>query len=119
MTIAILADQCVGIPILQALQGAGFDVGRSSDVLPASAPDTDVLALAVRQERILLTEDTDFGEMVVRMGLSALGIIRLDFKGLSRSERVERAVNAVRQIGDQAKGALVTVGPKRIRIRRL
>jgi len=44
MTIAILADQCVGIPILQALEGAGFDVVRSSDVLPASAPDADVLA---------------------------------------------------------------------------
>jgi predicted nuclease of predicted toxin-antitoxin system len=119
MTLAILADQCVGIPILQALEGAGFDVVRSSDVLPASAPDADVLSLAVRQQRILLTEDTDFGEMVVRMGFSALGIIRLDLEGLSRNERVERAVNALRQIGDQAKGALVTVGPKRTRIRRL
>jgi predicted nuclease of predicted toxin-antitoxin system len=119
MTIAILADQCVGIPILQALKAAGIDVVRSSEVLPASAPDADVLALAVRQERILLTEDTDFGEMVVRLGLPALGIIRLDLEGLSRGERVERAVNAVRKIGDQAKGALVTVEPKRIRIRQL
>jgi predicted nuclease of predicted toxin-antitoxin system len=119
MTIAILADQCVGLPTLQALEDAGFDVVRSSDVLPASAPDADVLALAARQRRILLTEDNDFGEMVVRMGLPTLGIIRLDLEGLSRSERIQRAVNAVRQIGDQTKGALVTVGPKRIRIRQL
>lgn len=113
------ADQCVGIPILQALEAAGIDVVRSSEVLPTSAPDADVLALAVHQERFLLTEDTDFGEMVVRLGLPALGIIRLDLKGLSRGERVERAVNAMRKIGDQAKGALVTVEPTRIRIRQL
>jgi predicted nuclease of predicted toxin-antitoxin system len=119
MTIAILADQCVGIPILRALEGAGFDIVRSSDALPASAPDADVLALATRQGRVLLTEDTDFGEMVVRMGLPALGIIRLDLERLTRDDRIQRAVSAIRRIGDQARGALVTVGPRRIRIRQL
>jgi predicted nuclease of predicted toxin-antitoxin system len=119
MSITVLADQCVGIPIIQALREAGVDILRSSDLPPANAPDSDILAAAVRQGRILLTEDSDFGEMVVRMAFPALGIIRLDLEGMARSERVQRAVTAIQQIGDQARGALVTVGPKRIRIRPL
>ena len=118
MSITFLADQCVGVPIVRALRHAGFDVVHASDVMPG-ATDPEILAFAEKQGRILLTEDTDFGELVVRMGMPTIGVVRLDLEGLDRNSRALRSVEAIQRLGSQMKGALVTIEPQRTRIRPL
>lgn len=115
---AFLADECFSGALVRALRAAGFDVIRSVDAIP-SAPDEDVLALAHRQGRILLTEDNDFGELAVRLGLPTHGVVRVDVKALDRSAQVLRVVNALTTLGDQVNGALVTIEPTRTRRRPL
>jgi predicted nuclease of predicted toxin-antitoxin system len=114
--VSFIADECFSGPLLRALRIAGYDVSRSAETLPA-APDQAVLALALTQGRVMLTEDTDFGELTVRLGLPTYGIIRVDLRLLSRSDREARIVAAVRALGDRVIGALVTVEPARTRLR--
>jgi|SRR5208337_384453 len=115
---AYIADECFSGLILRALRDAGFDVIRSADIRP-SASDVEVLALAFSEGRVLLTEDTDFGDLIVRFGLQTHGVIRLDLRSLSRTARVQRTLHALMQLGEGVRGAIISIEPSRIRIRRV
>ena len=75
-----LLDANVGRTIATALTAAGHDVLRVALVAP-SASDADVLSLAVAANRILVTSDRDFGELVFGKGaVPPLAIIYIRFR---------------------------------------
>lgn len=57
----ILADESCDFAMVRALRDAGHEVLAVADVSPR-APDPSVIDLAVNDNRILLTEDKDFGQ---------------------------------------------------------
>ena len=72
-----LANENVPGGAVDALRRAGHDVAWVRADAPG-APDSDVLEWAVRDARVLLTFDKDFGELAWRRGLPATcGIILL------------------------------------------
>jgi len=58
------------------LEAAGHDVLTVVAALPA-APGDDVMALAIADGRVIVTEDKDFGELAFRDGYRPPGMIRL------------------------------------------
>jgi len=60
-----LGDECVSASLVMALRAAGHDVFYVAETA-AGLSDTDVIALASRENRLLLTEDKDFGDLVFR-----------------------------------------------------
>ena len=116
--IAFLADECFSGPLVRAMRASGFDVVRSAVTHPAAA-DEQVLALAFAQGRILLTEDNDFGDLVVRFGLPTHGVTRVDLKSLSKADQVVRLIKAVKDLDKKMLGAMVTIEPSRTRVRQL
>lgn len=62
-------------PDLAHLRSQGYDATRVAGEYPAGMSDPDVLALAVRGDRILITSDRDFGDMVVRQRRPHRGVI--------------------------------------------
>jgi predicted nuclease of predicted toxin-antitoxin system len=116
--VAFLADECFSGPIFRALVAEGFDVQRSVDSAPA-ASDEQVLDLALRQGRVLLTEDNDFGDLTVRLGFPTLGVVRIDLKLLPKADQVHRVVASLQQLDTAVLGALVTIEPTRTRVRLL
>ncbi len=68
----LLADGNVSRLIVERHRAAGFYV-KSIGATTAGASDNVVLAIATGEGRILMTEDRDFGEMVVRSGRELLG----------------------------------------------
>jgi len=81
------------------------------------APDEAVLALALEENRVLVTEDNDFGELVFLQGLPHAGIVRLvDMTPAERADimrfLLETYTDAMRD------GAIIVVTKGRIRIRR-
>jgi len=68
-----LADESCDFAIVRALRANRYDVLSVSEITPR-AEDTDVIKLAVREERILLTEDKDFGQLVYAHGQATFGI---------------------------------------------
>ncbi len=61
----ILADEGVDRPIVDRLRQDGHRVWYVAEMAPASS-DEDVLALANAESAVLLTADTDFGELIHR-----------------------------------------------------
>lgn len=113
-----LADECFAGPLLRALLAAGFDVARSSDWRPG-ASDGDVLAHAFSQGRVLITEDKDFGDLVIRLRAPAHGVVRVDLKSLPKPDREVRIVQALSDLGAKVEGSFVTIEPTRTRLRAL
>ncbi len=111
-----LADECFPGPMLRALRQAGFDVARSSELLPG-ADDRDVLGLAVREGRILLTEDADFGDLVVRFEIETLGVVRAALRSMAKADRNTRVVAALLSLGDRIVNAVTVIEPGRVRLR--
>ena len=81
----VLADENIDPDLVGWLRDQGHDV-LSIREAARGAPDTRVLALAAAESRVLLTADKDFGELVFRQGLRALGIVLLRFHTRSRRE---------------------------------
>lgn len=68
----LLADENIAAPLVLALRAAGHDVTYVAELAPGIADDA-VLSLALRQGRLLLTEDKDIGELVIRLKRHPLG----------------------------------------------
>jgi len=58
-----LADESCDFTAVRALRAEGFDVLAVAEAIPG-AEDDQVIEYAVREERVLLTEDKDFGQLV-------------------------------------------------------
>jgi hypothetical protein len=58
-----LADEGCDFAVVQALRNIGFDVLAVCETLPRSK-DSDIIKLSYTENRVLLTEDKDFGWLV-------------------------------------------------------
>ncbi|HZD88600.1 MAG TPA: DUF5615 family PIN-like protein, partial [Pseudolabrys sp.] len=58
-----LADESCDFRVVRALREAGHDVLAVTDVA-TGAEDSSVIDIAAREQRIFVTEDRDFGQLV-------------------------------------------------------
>lgn len=63
--IVLLADENFPRPAIRVLRDAGYDVASVAESFPGSL-DPDIFAWAIREDRIILTFDKDFGEICAR-----------------------------------------------------
>ena len=112
-----LADESCDFAVVRALRAAGHDVIAVAEVSP-QLEDPTVLDITVREERILLTEDKDFGQLVYADGRATAGVVLFRFPARVRRDLTKTVVQLVRRRGEKLKGRFVLVQPGRIRIRR-
>ncbi len=70
-----LLDESADFPLIKQLIEQGHDVKTVVRDFQAAISDIEVLAIAVPENRIIITNDRDFGELVFRRGLAHRGII--------------------------------------------
>ena len=93
----------------------GHDVLSALDV-NQKATDQEIMALAMREDRILITEDKDFGELVFVRGLPHPCIVR--FVDMPVAEKVEAMRELIEIRSDAMRvGSLIVVTRNRVRIR--
>lgn len=112
------ADECVARAIVEELIKRGLDVVDAKDVSRGDS-DERVLALAAAAGRIVITHDWGFGEMAIRHGQAAAGVIILSLYALSAGAREQYAVERVAELADQCPGCLTIIEPGRVRRRPL
>ena len=100
------------------LTSAGHDIVWVRTAAPGSK-DEDILAWAVREHRVLLTFDRDFGELAWRVGLPASSGIMLFRLPMPAAAEVGAALAA--RIGERSDwaGHFTVIEPGRIRMRPL
>jgi len=82
--------------------------------------DEEILSLAAREGRVLLTFDRDYGELIYLKGMSApLGVVHLRFVPLSPLHPAEVMLMLERVEGLQIERRYTVVEPPRIRQRPL
>jgi predicted nuclease of predicted toxin-antitoxin system len=111
-----LADENISNLVIQELVAAGHDV-VSIRSAHRGLDDAGVLSLADGDRRILITEDRDFGELVVRQRYPVIGVLLLELDRLTNEGEATRVLAAVMQIAGRIAGHLVVVEPGRIRLR--
>jgi len=97
--VRFLADESCDFAIVRALRTAGFDVAAVVDISPR-ASDQSVIDVAVQQDRVLLTEDKDFGQLVYASGQPSAGVILLRFPAGVRSQMAAAVLDLLSRHGD-------------------
>ena len=73
-----LADESCDFAVVRALRAVGYDVSAMVEISPG-AEDESVLAIARSQNRVLLTEDKDFGKLAYADGQNTAGVVLIRF----------------------------------------
>lgn len=113
-----LADECVTVSMVRELRGAGHDVLYIAE-FAGSLSDVEVIALASREGRLLLTADKDFGELVFRRGQAVPGLILLRIDPEDGPLVWRRVLEAADQSGQGLFGRYLVIDEVRFRSRPL
>ncbi len=110
-----LADESCDFAVVRALRAAGYDVLAVSEVSIRSI-DRDLIEQANREQRILITEDKDFGWLVFASHVDSPGVILIRFPGNLRQTLATAILQLVQDQGEKLLGGFIVVQPGRVRI---
>lgn len=116
-----LVDNALSPHLATALQQAGHDAIHVRDYGLATAKDVAIFELAARENRVLLSADTDFGTLLALRSESKPSVVLFRGAGPKRPEDQLRTLltNLSAISDDLAKGAVVVIEPGRLRVRAL
>jgi predicted nuclease of predicted toxin-antitoxin system len=102
------------------LRDAGVDAVHTSETGLASADDRDVIGWCRANAAMVVTLDADFHALIALSGETTPSTVRIRIEGLAGPE-VARIISTVLETQGEAlaAGALITVQPGRLRVRRL
>lgn len=92
----LVVDESVDYEIIRRLVKEDFEIFSIHDRHPGISDD-EVLRIANDLGCLLITEDKDFGELTFRLRLSHKGILLVRLSGLSRTDRIESTVEAIKK----------------------
>ena len=90
-----LFDESVELRLGSYLKVQGHDVKAIATDYTYGVEDEEVLKIAKSEQRILITNDKDFGELVFRYHLPHTGVILLRLKRVSFQMKQERLAEVI------------------------
>lgn len=115
-----LLDECLPVKMAGLLRTEGHDCAHVYELGLGGHPDVEVMAQADRDDRVLISADTDFGELLAVAPVLAPSVILLR-RTDKRPESLAAIVIAnLGQVADDlVAGALVVITDTRVRVRLL
>ena len=113
-----LLDESADLPLAAHLQRLGHDVTSIVRDYTRSIEDAEVLGIAHREQRILITNDRDFGELIVRQGLPHAGVILFRLRNEDVPTKIRRLDHVLAYYTEQLDQFLV-VTQHSVRVRRV
>jgi predicted nuclease of predicted toxin-antitoxin system len=116
----LLLDQGLPRSAAKLLREAGIDAVHVSEIGYSTADDAAILQKGRDEERVVITLDADFHVLLALSRATTPSVIRIRIEGLY-GQKAADLIQAVltRCTEDVKQGAVITVQPRRIRIRRL
>ena len=81
--------------------------------------DLEVLSIANKQNSLLLTEDKDFGELVIRLGKDHSGIVLIRIGKRLEQNEIDRVCGLISKHYDEMVNNISVITDDRLRIRKL
>ncbi|HLF76057.1 MAG TPA: DUF5615 family PIN-like protein [Dehalococcoidia bacterium] len=94
-------DESVDARLRGLLNALGYDTNSISIEHPSSISDREVLAIAVDGNRILVTNDRDFGDLIIKAGLPHRGVIYLRLRNRHPDHAARRLQDVVSRFSDR------------------
>ena len=116
-----LLDQNQSPLLVRALVELGHEAVHVRDLSMSRASDTEILAFAYREGLVILSSDTDFGELLARSNAGLPSVVLFRRQGERRAAQIAAllAANLDAVAEELDAGAIVVLEADRIRIRRL
>jgi predicted nuclease of predicted toxin-antitoxin system len=116
-----LLDQNQSPLLVGILSTAGHDTVHVRDIGLRQATDAEILSRAKRERRVVISADTDFGELLANTGDHTPSVLLLRRHDRRRVHAVAALIlaNLDTIIDDLDAGAIVVFDQDRVRIRRL
>lgn len=113
-----LLDQSAEARIGTFLNSIGHDSTRVGADHPPGLPDDQVLAISVSEKRILITNDSDFGELIFKLRHSHTGVIYFRFPLDTSANQKIASLERLLSTHANHLNKYLTVTPRRIRVRK-
>jgi len=113
-----LIDECIGRKLYQALLEKDYDVKFVTEFMKGST-DNEVLTFAEKENRVLITNDKDFGELIFRLKMPSSGVILLRLKNNHAINKINYTLYAIKNFEDKLSTNFIVVSEKQIRVRSL
>jgi predicted nuclease of predicted toxin-antitoxin system len=113
-----LIDEGCDAILIRTLRARNCDTKSVAELSPGMS-DLDVLQSAFNEQRLLVVEDLDFGELVVRKLLSTFGVISIRIDDAFRLEKAARLLQVVNEYANQLENAFTVITLDRTRVRPL
>ncbi len=110
----VLVDRCAGRRLAEWLRSGGHDVLDAPE-LGLDPGDRALLERAAVEGRVLVTIDTDFGDLIYLHGVAHAGLVRLPDVPMQQRIVIMGQVIAHHQ-GALESGAVLTIREGRIRV---
>lgn len=118
--IKLLLDQGLPRSCAAILKEAGMDIVHTSEVNLAAASDSEIMRVAEREGRVVVTLDADFHALLAVSGARSPSVVRIRVEGLDGHVLAFLLMQTLQQCSQELQeGAAVTVQRDRIRLRRL
>ena len=111
-----LADECCDAGLVAALRQDGYDVVYALEAM-RGATDEKVLDRAVSENRIVVTEDKGFGELVYVLGRPARGIVLLRFGVSDCASQTAQMRYLLEHYAERLVGSFVVLETDKVRVR--
>jgi len=119
--VKLLLDANLSPEVGRRLKEAGHDAIHVADIGLLTANDPEILQAAMKEERILLTADSDFGALLALGSLASPSVLLLrSADHLRPSEQAELITANLPQIAENLEmGAIASLTRDRLRVREL
>jgi predicted nuclease of predicted toxin-antitoxin system len=117
--VKFLIEECLRPVVAAGLAAAGHDAVHVGDVDLLGATDDEVMAFAVTEKRVVVSADTDFGELLAVGGASMPSVILLRRRH-DPDDQAQAILGVLPDVSDDLiAGAVVVIVKDRLRVRRL
>jgi predicted nuclease of predicted toxin-antitoxin system len=116
--VRFLADENCDFAVVRALRAAGHDVLAVSEFQQRSI-DRQLMEMAYAEDRILFTEDKDFGWLAFVGHVDNPGVIPIRFPASARHALAASVIRLVSEFSAKLTGAFVVLRPGSVRISNL
>lgn len=115
-----LIDECLSRQLAVLLSKAELDAVHVGDRDLLGKPDTDVLACALDEGRVLISADTDFGELLMKSKANQPSVVLLRRGRHDTDDQVAVLLDNLPELADDlAAGAIAVITDDRVRVRPL
>ncbi|PKP60851.1 MAG: hypothetical protein CVT88_01865 [Candidatus Altiarchaeales archaeon HGW-Altiarchaeales-1] len=119
MPLKFLADENIAKSLVRALRQNGYDVKDIKEEKLIGISDKEVINKAKEQDRIIITHDKDFGNLLNYPLQSHCGVILIRYMNQSPSYIIPKLIPLLDTLKNKVKGSITIVTDDLVRIENL